>query len=674
MNSSFFRHHSFHGRLTKIKFLSVLAILPLCAVLSSCSGTVSAGNSGSPGTSGQPAISLSANSLTFGNQTVGTQSSAQTVTITNVSTVMVNFTSIVSSGDFAETNTCATSLNVGANCTISVTFTPTTTGSLSGSVTITDNATGSPQSISLSGTGTSASQPAISLSTNSLIFGNQTVGAQSNPQVVTVTNTSTVMVNFTSIAASGDFAETNTCAASLNAGAKCTISVTFTPETTGSLSGSVSITDNATGSPQSVSLSGTGVTSGGGGGSTVCTGTPLTQDQTNVTSQLSYVNTAAGVQVEQITDNATNRFYYFDVPAYSSVVNQMLYVNFVTNAGNNMVTANPDGTNAQIISASSTGEQGFITGDGTLAYYDKPVLGGTPGGVDIFGVFLNATGSCKELRFTNLDVKPQSPLPVWEISPSSPDPAGGVDIAFSPDTLLHRVHVQTDGTSQILPTFTLNDPESADTFHRLRMNPKFPNIVLYKRNQSGGTAATVELWLVDLNTCANSSCSAAQITNLVANLPTKNGETPKGDHLSWSPDGLHIAFLEPDIGDFWFAANVVNANGTLNPNFTLTELGPFTSPQTTADYCVFPPTWPTATILACVAGPASMSHPGTYYLMSSDGKGTMKLLAASDAQILTINGTPMMQFVQDDQHLVTNSDRTGTPQVYNVSGFTLSVP
>lgn len=273
-----------------------------------------------------------------------------------------------------------------------------------------------------------------------------------------------------------------------------------------------------------------------------------------------------------------------------------------------------------------------------------------------------------------MDVPPQAPLPVWQISSASPDPAGGYDIAFSPDTLLHRVHVQTDGTSQALTTITLNDPESNATFHRLRMNPKFPNIVMYKRNQTGATAAQVELWVVDLNTCTNSACSASQIKNLVASLPGPNGQTPKADHMAWSPDGLHVAFLEPDIGDFWIARNVVNANGTLNSGLTLQELGPFADPQITADYCVFPPDWPNKTVLACVAGPGSMSNPKTFYLMSSDGVGTMKLLAASDAQIITINGTPMMQFVQDDQHLMVNSDRTGNPEVYLLSGFTLSVP
>jgi hypothetical protein len=125
------------------------------------------------------------------------------------------------------------------------------------------------------------------------------------------------------------------------------------------------------------------------------------------------------------------------------------------------------------------------------------------------------------------------------------------------------------------------------------------------------------------------------------------------------------------------ARNVVNSNGTINTSFTLQELGPFSTqsqPSMTADYCVFPPNWPTATVLACLAGPASSANAKRLYLMSSDGMGTTKLLAATDAQVLSIYGTPMPEFAQDGQHLMFNSDRTGVPQIYLVSGFTLTVP
>lgn len=525
--------------------------------------------------------------------------------------------------------------------------------------------------------GTSEPAP-VSLSATSLKFGNQTVGTKSPSQTVTLTNTGTSSVDI-SISVTGSYTQVNTCSAALAAGSTCTVNASFAPTATGTQTGSLVISDGSSGGPQSVSLTGMGMSKGGGGGGggggtagTGCTGAPLTQVPASVTSQLSYVNTAAGVQVSQLTDNATNRFYYFDVPAYSALVNELLYVDY--SSGNVIVTSNTDGTGAQQISPTNTGSQTFFSGDGKLAYYPKPVLGGTSGGEDIFGILVNNSGACQEHRLTNLDVPPMAPLPVWELSSSSVDPAGGQDIAFSPDTLVYRVHVQTDGTSVALPTITLSEPENNATFHRLRLNPKFPNIVMYKRNVLAGTGATPEVWLVDLNKCPGGTCPAGSSINVVANVTAPPEHTPAGGHIAWSPDGLTIAFSEPDIADYWLARNVVNSDGTINTGFTLQEIGPFSDPFMTADYCAFPPGWPTATVMACLAGPASPNNPKTMYLMSTDGKGTTKMLTATDAQVLTINGTPMPQFAQDSTHLMFNSDRTGITQIYMVSGFTATVP
>jgi hypothetical protein len=517
--------------------------------------------------------------------------------------------------------------------------------------------------------------PIVSFQPRELSFDVQQVGTSSAPESTTLTNPGSSTLTITSITISGDFTETNTCGASLSPGASCDLNVTFTPAVNGTRFGNITIVDNAFNSPQSIVLA------GGGAGSTTeqtCTGSATPQTPTDVTSQMDFVNSAAGVDVTQLTNNGCNRFYYFDVPAYSSVVNQIFYLNFVTNFGNQVLMANPDGTNAQIASPTRTGSQAFVSPDGSLLYYAKPIQGGTLGGSDIFGGILNGN-PFQEVQITNLDLAPEPPLAVWEISTSSPDPAGGQDIAFSPDTLLHMVHVQANGVALPPSTITLSDPESAATFHRIRLNPKFPNIVMYKRNATNG--ADPELWLVDLNTCVAGVCPAGNIVNVIANLSGLGpGDVPKAGHVIWSPDGLDIGFSESDIADSWIARNVVNPNGTLNltngsiPASSLQQLGPFVSPQLTANYCVFPPNWPAATVLACVSGPGSESNPITFYLMSSDGMGTTKLLSSSDAELLTINGTPLPIFAQDGQHLLFNSDKSGFVQVYLISGFTLTVP
>jgi len=106
--------------------------------------------------------------------------------------------------------------------------------------------------------------PNVSLSTTILTFGVEVVGTASQPLPITLTNSGTATLSIASIAASANFGQTNNCVPTLASGANCTINVTFMPSTTGSLNGTVSITDNATGSPQTVSLSGTGTTVAGG--------------------------------------------------------------------------------------------------------------------------------------------------------------------------------------------------------------------------------------------------------------------------------------------------------------------------------------------------------------------------------------------------------------------------
>jgi Abnormal spindle-like microcephaly-assoc'd, ASPM-SPD-2-Hydin len=204
---------------------------------------------------------LSPGSLDFGNQLVGSASGAQTETLTNTATSPVLITGIVpgsSPAEFNQTTTCGASLAAGASCAINVTFTPGQTGPRSAALTITDDTAGSPQSVSLSGVGLTAG-PNATLPV-SVGFGTQLVGTTSPERWVTLSNYGSATLNVANIAATGSFAETNDCVPSLGSGATCTIRVTFTPGASGDMTGMLSISDDAPGSPQSVSLSGTGST------------------------------------------------------------------------------------------------------------------------------------------------------------------------------------------------------------------------------------------------------------------------------------------------------------------------------------------------------------------------------------------------------------------------------
>ncbi len=208
------------------------------------------------GVAAAPVANLSPTNLTFGSQAVGTPSASQPVTLTNQGNATLSITSVVTSGDYAAT-TCPSSLIVNAACTINVTFTPATTGTRNGAITITDNAGGSPQIITLTGTGAGSTAPVVSLSPISLSFATRRVGTTSSTKNVTLSNTGNATLSVTRIVASGDFSQTNNCA-SVSTAKSCTIKVSFKPTAKGTRTGTIAITDNASGSPQTVALTGSG--------------------------------------------------------------------------------------------------------------------------------------------------------------------------------------------------------------------------------------------------------------------------------------------------------------------------------------------------------------------------------------------------------------------------------
>ena len=211
---------------------------------------------------GAPVATLSASSLTFTGQAIGMTSKAQTVTLSNTGSSSFSISSIWLSGseasDFQLSSTCSLSLSAGAACTISITFSPSATGVRNAVLTISDSVAGSPQTLSVSGTGDSG---IVSLSSTALNFVT-ILGETSPPQNVVLSNTGSYPLNILSVWLSGNnsaqFHVSTACPATLAAGAKCPIAVTFTPSAAGSESATLSITDDGAGSPQTITLTGTG--------------------------------------------------------------------------------------------------------------------------------------------------------------------------------------------------------------------------------------------------------------------------------------------------------------------------------------------------------------------------------------------------------------------------------
>lgn len=205
-------------------------------------------------------LTFSASSLNFGVLQIELTSSAQTVTVTNVSTHSVNFTSIASSNaEFLQSHTCPTTLAAGQNCMITVTFKPTAAGARNAAVTLKDNCPGSSsQTIALSGIGATN---ALTLLPNPLNFPGITPGT-SSAMSITLYNDGASAVNLTSygiVPADGTFTQTNSCPGTLNPNTNCVIQVVFTPPDSGNYSATLSVSDSDASSPQTASLAGIGL-------------------------------------------------------------------------------------------------------------------------------------------------------------------------------------------------------------------------------------------------------------------------------------------------------------------------------------------------------------------------------------------------------------------------------
>lgn len=203
-------------------------------------------------------LTFSASSLNFGLLEIGLSSPPQTVTVSNVSSHSVNFTSIASSGNYSQANTCGTSLAAGGSCTITVTFTPTASGTRTGAVTLKDNSPGSPtQTIALTGTGETL---ALGFTPSSLNLGSVVVGSSSS-MTATLTNDGSASVNITGISISPSnttYTQTNNCPASLGVQQTCTFTIVFTPPDVFTYKATLSVTNSA-GNAATLALQGAGL-------------------------------------------------------------------------------------------------------------------------------------------------------------------------------------------------------------------------------------------------------------------------------------------------------------------------------------------------------------------------------------------------------------------------------
>lgn len=276
------------------------------------------------------ALGTSAVSLSFGNQTRGTTSAAQTVSLTNNLNATLALSGVQITGPFTETNTCGASLAPAATCTVSVSFAPAVAGAAQGTLTVTsaDNVV----TVLLSGTGVGI--PTAVLGSTSLSFGDQPAGIASAAQTVQLSNPgdgtlANVTISFTG-ANTGDFSQTNNCGGSVAPAASCTVSVVFTPMSTGARSATLSIADNAAGTPQIVALSGTGTPpfalSAAGTTASVSAGSSATYSLTVTAAQGTSLASTVALTCSGLPSGSTCSFNPANVFAASTTQNVTLTV------------------------------------------------------------------------------------------------------------------------------------------------------------------------------------------------------------------------------------------------------------------------------------------------------------------------------------------------------------
>jgi hypothetical protein len=218
-------------------------------------------------------VNASPSALNFGSVATGGTSAVQTVTVSNPTGSAASVSSIATTGDFAQTNTCGSSIAANGSCTVSVTFAPTATGTRSGSLTV--NAGGVTNTVSLAGTGT-APGPVLNANPGGLSFASTVVGSSTAAQAVTVTNSGTSSASVSGVAVTGDYSQTNNCS-TVAVGASCTVNVKFTPTAGGARTGTLTLTSNANNSPTSIGLSGSGIDST----TNIAAGTPASASSSN---------------------------------------------------------------------------------------------------------------------------------------------------------------------------------------------------------------------------------------------------------------------------------------------------------------------------------------------------------------------------------------------------------
>lgn len=257
---------------------------------------------------GRGTLTTTPSSISFGSVADGTTNS-QTVQLKNTGAASLTISSATVSGTGFKFSGISTPLTLAPANTLNfiVAFGPTVTGSVTGTMTIKSNATDSTH-IALSGSGTTATRT-ISLLTSSLNFGSEIVGGTSPLQLaVKNTGNSSLTISQINVAGTGFSVTSGVSGSTIAAGQTAELNVVFAPKVAGSVSGVVTLVSNATNSPNSVAVTGTGVNSITHSASLSWTAS----SSSGVAGYYVYRSTVSGTSYTRITATALNALKFTD--------------------------------------------------------------------------------------------------------------------------------------------------------------------------------------------------------------------------------------------------------------------------------------------------------------------------------------------------------------------------
>lgn len=335
------------------------------------------------GTASSAFVTLSPASLDFSAVATGSTSQEQTVLLRNMGSSALEIASIVASGDFAEYDTCSGGIPAAGSCTLNVTFTPTAVGPRSGSVTIQDNGVGAPNSIVLTGIGEGGSNsnpaPSAVLQPSSLTFSSVPVGRSGIPQSITLTNAGNASLAVSNLQITGDFAQTNNCSGNLTEGAACTITIVFTPTATGTRTGSFVLSDNAVGSPQTVTLLGIGSANAPRVSPPSLTFTSASVGQSSVAQVVSLTNNGSAplaiYSIQATGDFSQTNSCASTLAAATSCTMNVVFTPTATGTRNGLLTISDNGQGGpQMVMLSGFGTIGdLVVAPGSLSFGTIPL-------------------------------------------------------------------------------------------------------------------------------------------------------------------------------------------------------------------------------------------------------------------------------------------------------------